>query len=107
MIWGELAMKSLILAAVSGVAMVAGAHGALAFQYENQGTSQPSGGAAANAAPTMGYGAMDPSSVLPPIGQSIPDRGLDFGPGSMNNGMASQPTRGSSVGPGWLYPPGR
>lgn len=102
-------MKSLIFAAVSGVAMFAGASGALAFTYENGGSSQPSGGssASANAAPTMGFGSMDPNSVLPPIGQSIESKGLDFGPGSMNNGLASPPTRGGSVGPSWLYPPGR
>ncbi len=100
-------MRSLIFAAVGGVAMVAGAQGALAFTYENQGTSQPSAQAApsANAAPAIGFGAMDPKSVLPPIGESISDKGFDFGPGAFNNGLASQPTRSDSVGPSWLYPP--
>jgi hypothetical protein len=100
-------MKSVMFAAISSVAMVAGAHGALAFTYENQGTSQPSAQAApsANAAPAIGFGAMDPTSVLPPIGESISDKGLDFGPGAFNNGLASQPTRSDSVGPSWLYPP--
>lgn len=100
-------MRSLIFAAVGGVVMVAGAQGALAFTYENQGTSQPSAQAApsANAAPAIGFGAMDPKSVLPPIGESISDKGFDFGPGAYNNGLASQPTRSDSVGPSWLYPP--
>ena len=101
-------MRSFIFAAVSGVAIAGGAESALAFTYENQGSSQPSSGApSANAVPTIGFGAMDPNSVLPPIGESISDKGFDFGPGAFNNGLASQPTRGSSVGPGWLYPPGR
>lgn len=102
-------MRSLIFAAVGGVAMAVGAQAALAFTYEGQGTTQPSTQASpsANAAPAMGFGAMDPNSVLPPIGESISDKGFDFGPGSMNNGLASPPTRGGSVGPGWLYPPGR
>jgi hypothetical protein len=102
-------MRSVFLAAMSGALIVVGAQAALAFTYENQGGSQSSGasGASANAAPAMGFGAMDPNSVLPPIGESISDKGLDFGPGAFNNGLASQPTRGSSVGPSWLYPPGR
>ncbi len=101
------AMRSLIVAAVAGVAVVVGAQAALAFSFESQGTSQPSAQAApkANAAPTIGFGAMDPNSVLPPIGESISDKGFDFGPGAFNNGLARQPTRSESVGPGWLYPP--
>lgn len=99
-------MRSLIFAAVGGVSLIAGVQGALAFTYENQGNSQPSGAApSANAAPTMGFGAMDPNAVLPPIGQSISDKGFDFGPGAFNNGLAAQPKRSDSVGPGWLYPP--
>jgi len=100
-------MRSLIFAAAGGVAMMVGAQGALAFTFENQGTSQPSAQAApaANAAPTIGFGAMDPSSVLPPVGESISDKGFDFGPGAFNNGLARQPTRSESVGPSWLYPP--
>ncbi|MCC7253756.1 hypothetical protein [Hyphomicrobium sp.] len=97
-----------MFAAVGGVAMMVGAQAALAFTYENQGTSQPSAEAApaAKVAPSMGFGGMDPKSVLPPIGESISDKGFDFGPGAFNNGLASQPTRGGSVGPSWLYPPG-
>jgi hypothetical protein len=100
-------MRSLIFAAAGGIAIVSGAESALAFTYENQGTSQPSSEAApaANAAPAIGFGAMDPKSVLPPMGESISDKGFDFGPGAYNNGLASQPTRSESVGPGWLYPP--
>jgi hypothetical protein len=103
-----LAMRSLIFAAVSGVAVAAGAQSALAFTFENQGTTQPSSAPAAKAqaAPQFGFSGMDPNTVLPPIGQSISDKGFDFGPGAFNNGLASQPTRGSSVGPSWLYPPG-
>jgi hypothetical protein len=102
-------MRSLILAAASGALIAVGGQAALAFTFENQGTTQPSASAApaANAAPAIGFGAMDPKSVLPPIGESISDKGFDFGPGAFNNGLASQPTRGNSVGPSWLYPPGR
>lgn len=99
-------MRSLIFVAVGGVAIAVGAQAALAFTFENQGstTTQPSG--TAQAAPQAGFAGMDPKSVLPPIGESISDKGFDFGPGAFNNGLASQPTRGSSVGPSWLYPPG-
>ncbi|MGE0024646.1 MAG: hypothetical protein AB7S70_13575 [Hyphomicrobium sp.] len=99
-------MRSFIFAAVGGISLAAASEGALAFTYENQGTSQPSASAPqSNAAPTIGFGAMDPNAVLPPIGQSIPDNGYGFTPGAFNNGLASQPTRSDSVGPGWLYPP--
>lgn len=99
-------MRSLILTAVTGALIAAGSQAALAFTFENQGTSQPSASApAANAAPAIGFGAMDPQSVLPPIGESLPSGGFDFGPGAFNNGMASQPTRHDSVGPSWLHPP--
>lgn len=100
-------MKSLIFAAVGGLAVAVGAQAALAFTFENQGTTQPSASSKANATPQIGFSGMDPGSVLPPIGQSIPDKGFDFGPGAFNNGLASQPTRSESVGPSWLYPPGR
>ena len=94
-------MKSLIAAAVAGALAIFGAHGAMAFTYENQGTSQPS----ANASdPKAGFGEMDPSSVLPPIGNSIQGNKFDFGPGAFNNGLASPPSRAESVGPSWLYP---
>lgn len=99
-------MRSVLWAAVCGVALAAGSQAALAFTYENQGgSSQPS--ASAQAAPNAGFTGMDPKSVLPPIGESISDKGFDFGPGAFNNGLASQPTRSNSVGPSWLYPPGR
>jgi hypothetical protein len=49
---------------------------------------------------------MNPTSVLPPMGGvSIESPKYDLGPGSANNGMASQPTRNDSIGPSWLYPP--
>lgn len=100
-------MRSAIFAAMSGALVVIGAQSALAFTYESQGTTQPSAAAApaANAAPAIGFGSMDPNSVLPPIGESISDKGFDFGPGAYNNGLARQPTRTDSVGPSWLYPP--
>jgi hypothetical protein len=94
-------MKSLIAAAVAGAMALVGAQAALAFTYENQGTSQPSANAPDAKA---GFGEMDPSSVLPPIGNSIQGNKFDFGPGAFNNGLASPPTRAESVGPSWLYP---
>lgn len=105
--WGELAMRSLIWAAACGIAMAAGSQAAFAFTYENQGGSSQQPAASANVAPTIGFSGMDPKSVLPPIGESISSGGFDYAPSSFNNGMAQQPTRGGSVGPSWLYPPGR
>lgn len=96
-------MKFSIAAAAVGAMAILGAHGAMAFTYENQGTTQPS--ATPQGGHKMGFGEMDPTSVLPPIGQSIEGQSYDFGPGAFNNGMASQPTRNESVGPSWLYPP--
>jgi hypothetical protein len=94
-------MKSLIAAAITGAMALGGAQAAMAFTYENQGTTQPS----ANAPDAkVGFGEMDPSSVLPPIGNSIQGNKFDFGPGAFNNGLASPPTRAESVGPSWLYP---
>ncbi len=98
-------MRFFVFAAVGGISIAVGSLAALAFTYENQGTSQPSASAQSNAAPTIGFGTMDPNSVLPPIGQSIPETGFDFGPGAFNNGMAMQPSRNDSIGPSWLYPP--
>jgi hypothetical protein len=95
-------MKLMIKAAALGAMLAVGSSAALAFTYENQGTTQPS---ASQPEAKMGYGEMDPASVLPPVGQSISSGGYDFGPGAFNNGMASQPTRSESVGPSWLYPP--
>lgn len=89
-------------AALAFVALL-GPQSASAFTYENQGTTQPSTSEPNKA----GYVDMDGGSLLPPIGQSVPSSGFDFGPGAFNNGMAIQPDRGSSVGPGWLYPPSR
>ena len=96
-------MKLMIKAAALGALLAAGSSAALAFTYENQGTSQPS--ASSEPGAKMGYSDMDPASVLPPVGQSISSQGYDFGPGAFNNGLASQPTRSESVGPSWLYPP--
>jgi hypothetical protein len=100
-------MRSLILTVAAGVGLMVGTGAAFAFTYENQGTSQPQASApSANAAPAIGFGAMDPSSVLPPMGgESIEGGKFDFGPGAFNNGLASQPTRADSVGPSWLHPP--
>lgn len=99
-------MRSLILTAAAGVALTLGAGAALAFNYESQGTTQPQGSApSANAAPTMGFGGMDPNSVLPPISEGVDVKSFGFGPGAFNNGWAQQPTRSDSVGPSWLHPP--
>lgn len=100
-------MRSVIWAAVGGVAIAAGAQAALAFTYENPGAGASQPAASAQAAPNAGFMGMDPKSVLPPIGESISDKGFDFGPGAFNNGLAAPPTRSDSVGPSWLYPPGR
>lgn len=97
-------MRSLILTAALGVATLVASQAAFAFTYEGQG----SGGQAAPAGEQSGVKAgldMDPGSLMPPIGASIPASGYDFGPGAFNNGMASQPSRSESVGPSWLYPP--
>lgn len=102
-------MRSMILAAALGASVGLAAQAAHAFTFEGQSTTTtptPSAQAAPNGA-ALGFSGMDPSSVLPPIGESIPGQSFDFGPGAFNNGLASQPTRGSSVGPSWLYPPGR
>jgi hypothetical protein len=97
-----LAMRSLISAVALCAATLLGTQAALAFSFENQGTTQPSANAPQGKA---GFLDTDPGSLMPPIGQSIPNSGYDFGPGAFNNGLASQPTRNDSVGPSWLYPP--
>ncbi|HYD16032.1 MAG TPA: hypothetical protein VEA77_06495 [Hyphomicrobium sp.] len=95
-------MRPMILAAALGAAVSVGSQAALAFTYESQGTTQPSN----SSEPSVKAGLdMDPGSLMPPIGQSVPSSSYDFGPGAFNNGMAQQPTRTESVGPGWLYPP--
>jgi hypothetical protein len=96
-------MKATISAVSFGALMLLGSPAALAFTYENQGTTQPSSSSEPRA--KAGYLDTDPGSLMPPIGQSIESKGYDFGPGAFNNGMAQQPSRGSSVGPSWLYPP--
>jgi hypothetical protein len=101
-----LAMRSLIFAAAGGVALAIGGQEALAFTFENQGTSQPTTSSSSQPQAKAGYLDMDPGSLMPPIGQSVGSAGYDFGPGAFNNGLAQQPTRGGSVGPSWLYPPG-
>jgi hypothetical protein len=99
-------MRSLILTAAAGMALTLSAQSALAFTYENQGTTQPQASApSAQAGPAMGFGAMDPKAVLPPMGEGTSVQSFDFGPGAFNNGWASQPTRSESVGAGWLHPP--
>jgi hypothetical protein len=99
-------MRSLILTAVTGVALALGTGAALAFTYENQGTTQPQASSPkADAAPAIGFGTMDPNAVLPPMGSGTSVQSFDFGPGASNNGWASQPTRADSVGPSWLHPP--
>lgn len=97
-------MRSLLTcaAAVAAITLV-GTQPGLAFQYENQGTSNPT-----STAPRANFGGVDmnPNSVLPPMGGvSIEGSKYDLGPGSANNGMAQQPTRYDSIGPSWLYPP--
>lgn len=101
-------MKQMILAAVLGTAAALVPHAALAFTIENHGAVQ-SGSATAksSAAPSAGYLDMDASSLMPPVGEPIGSSSFDFSPRSFNNGLAAQPTRGGSVGPSWLYPPGR
>ncbi len=95
-------MHLFVKVAALGAMLSLGSQAALAFTYENQGTTQPSANAPEAKA---GFGSMDPASVLPPIGQSLSTNSYDFGPGAFNNGLASQPTRNESVGPSWLYPP--
>ncbi|MDQ8700119.1 hypothetical protein [Hyphomicrobium sp. LHD-15] len=97
-------MKATISAMAFGALTLLGSQAALAFTYENQGTTQPT--TSGQSQTKAGYLDTDPGSLMPPIGQSIGSTGYDFGPGAFNNGMAQQPTRGSSVGPSWLYPPG-
>jgi hypothetical protein len=98
-------MRSVILAAALGAVTIVSSQGALAFTYEGQGGAQTT--TPENPSAKAGYLDMDPGSLMPPIGQSVPNSGYDFGPGAFNNGMAVQPDRGSSVGPSWLYPPSR
>lgn len=93
-------MRSMILAAALGAAVFLGSQAALAFTFENQGTTQPS---AQEPTAKAGYVDVNPGSLMPPMGEPI--KSFDFGPGSSNNGMAAQPTRRDSVGPSWLYPP--
>lgn len=103
-------MRYLIFAAAVGAMVSVAPHAALAFTVESHGAIQSGGGASAqssNAAPVAGYLDMDASSLMPPVGESMESSSFDFSPRSFNNGLAAQPTRGSSVGPSWLYPPGR
>ena len=103
-------MKHGIFVAALGAMVIAAPHTALAFTVESHGAIQSGGGAQAtqsNAAPTAGYLDMDASSLMPRMGESIGSSSFDFSPRSFNNGLAAQPTRGGSVGPSWLYPPGR
>lgn len=102
-------MRQVILAAALGAMVSVAPHAALAFQVESHGAIQSGGAAQAqsNAVPTAGYLDMDASSLMPPVGQSMESSSFDFSPRSFNNGLAAQPTRGGSVGPSWLYPPGR
>lgn len=97
-----------VFAAALGAMIAAAPQAAHAFTVESHGAIQ-SGGAQAksNAGPAAGYLDMDASSLMPPVGESLPSSSFDFSPRSFNNGLAAQPTRGGSVGPSWLYPPGR
>lgn len=101
-------MRHVFLAAALGALVSVAPHAALAFTVENHGAIQ-SGGAQtkSNAGPSAGYLDMDASSLMPPVGESLSGSSFDFSPRSFNNGLAAQPTRGGSVGPSWLYPPGR
>ena len=100
--------KQVIFSAALGAMVAVAPHAALAFTVESHGAIQ-SGGAQAksNAGPAAGYLDMDASSLMPPVGQSLSGSSFDFSPSSFNNGLAAQPTRGGSIGPSWLYPPGR
>ncbi|HRN88440.1 hypothetical protein [Hyphomicrobium sp.] len=100
--------RQVFFAAALGAMVAAAPHAALAFQVENHGAMQ-SGGAQAksNAGPATGFLDMDAGSLIPPVGESMSSSSFDFSPSSFNNGLAAQPTRGGSVGPSWLYPPGR
>jgi hypothetical protein len=100
--------KSILSSAALAAALaLAGAQGAYAFTYENGGSSSPSGQAdpKANFGGNTGSVDVDASSLMPPIGTSVPGMEFNSGPGAFNNGMAMQPTRNDSVGPSWLYPP--
>jgi hypothetical protein len=93
----------LTCAAAAAVMTLIGTQPGHAFQYENQGTSNPTSAAPKS---NFGYVDMSPSSVLPPIsGTPIEGSKYDLGPSSYNNGFATQPTRNDSIGPSWLYPP--
>lgn len=110
---GRLAMRHVIFGAAFGVALsiapaLVGSDAALAFTVESHGAIQSdSAQAKSNAGPANGFLDMDASSLMPPVGESISGSSFDFSPRSFNNGLAAQPTRGGSVGPAWLYPPGR
>lgn len=102
------AMKQVFFAAALGVMVAASPYAAVAFQVENHGAMQSGGAQAkANAGPATGFLDMDASSLMPPVGESMSSSSFDFSPRAFNNGLAAQPTRGGSVGPSWLYPPGR
>jgi hypothetical protein len=96
-------MRSVILAAALGAVTIVSSQAALAFTYEGQGGAQTT--TPENSSAKAGYFDMDPGSLMPPIGQSVPGASYDFGPGAYNNGWAQQPTRNDSVGPSWLHPP--
>jgi hypothetical protein len=96
-------MRSVILAAALGAVTIVSSQAALAFTYEGQGGAQTT--TPENPSAKAGYLDMDPGSLMPPIGQSVPGATYDFGPGAYNNGWAKQPTRNDSVGPSWLHPP--
>lgn len=103
-------MRHVIFAAAAGALVSVAPHAAFAFQVESHGAIQSGGAQAApsnSGAPSAGYLDMDASSLMPPVGESMESSSFDFSPRSFNNGLAAQPTRGGSVGPSWLYPPGR
>lgn len=91
------------MAVALGASTLVASQAALAFTFEGQGSGQQQS-SSAQVAPKAGLD-MDPGSLMPPIGTSVPGATYDFGPGAFNNGLASPPTRNDSVGPSWLYPP--
>ncbi len=91
------------VSALLALTLVTG-HPAQAFTFETPPGTTVAAGKPGGAA---GFSNMDPASVLPPIGEAVPGMRFDENPGSRNNGWASPPDPSNTVGPRWLYGPGR
>ena len=88
--------SSLIFAcALMGLALFA-ARPASAFTFENPASSGNAAGG-----PGSGYVDLDGKSLMPSIGTgtSIPDMKYNDGPGAYNDGLASPPNPGDTIGP--------